>query len=252
MLNSRLRIWRAVIGSTALSLRKGSTWLFTPKVSCSHPLLDIPSYIFQKNSHLRSSDPLSTYQMAHSLSSECTPLKLTYDTCFNAWFEGYLQPLTSTNGQGGAAAPITQAQKEQRYKQKAEEYEAKCGQVWRDYRICVEVSFIILFWTVACSPEMVSILQKAVHQNGLTTLLNEARAENPLKNPLPAISPAQSNAQSTSWFHPKSLTLYYMRNPCYKLIAFSYEAHQPSSIIMSNYQPLLILGGITEGSRGET
>jgi hypothetical protein len=27
-----------------------------------------------------------------SLSPECTPLKQRYDSCFNAWFEGYLQP----------------------------------------------------------------------------------------------------------------------------------------------------------------
>ncbi|WVQ69075.1 uncharacterized protein L199_007287 [Kwoniella botswanensis] len=27
-----------------------------------------------------------------SLSPECTPLKHRYDSCFNAWFEGYLQP----------------------------------------------------------------------------------------------------------------------------------------------------------------
>ncbi|KAI9634738.1 uncharacterized protein MKK02DRAFT_37617 [Dioszegia hungarica] len=27
-----------------------------------------------------------------SLSPECTPLKHRYDSCFNSWFEGYLQP----------------------------------------------------------------------------------------------------------------------------------------------------------------
>jgi len=27
-----------------------------------------------------------------SLSPKCTPLKQQYDSCFNAWFEGYLQP----------------------------------------------------------------------------------------------------------------------------------------------------------------
>ena len=35
--------------------------------------------------------------MAHSLSEECTPLKREYDTCFNAWFEGYLEPAVSTS-----------------------------------------------------------------------------------------------------------------------------------------------------------
>jgi hypothetical protein len=27
-----------------------------------------------------------------SLSADCTPLKHRYDSCFNSWFEGYLQP----------------------------------------------------------------------------------------------------------------------------------------------------------------
>ena len=30
--------------------------------------------------------------MASSLSDECTPMKREYDSCFNAWFEGYLEP----------------------------------------------------------------------------------------------------------------------------------------------------------------
>ncbi|ORX37198.1 hypothetical protein BD324DRAFT_625140 [Kockovaella imperatae] len=31
-----------------------------------------------------------------SLSARCTPLKREYDSCFNAWFEGYLQPALQT------------------------------------------------------------------------------------------------------------------------------------------------------------
>ncbi|WVQ97887.1 hypothetical protein IAU59_005004 [Kwoniella sp. CBS 9459] len=43
-----------------------------------------------------------------SLSPECTPLKHRYDSCFNAWFEGYLQPAlaaasASTSGSASAS-----------------------------------------------------------------------------------------------------------------------------------------------------
>ena len=72
--------------------------------------------------------------MAHSLSSECTPLKHAYDSCFNAWFAGYLEPTLS---------PHQQREKDknpQEYqKQKAEEYQQKCGKVWESYKECVQV-----------------------------------------------------------------------------------------------------------------
>ena len=70
--------------------------------------------------------------MAHSLAEECTPLKREYDTCFNAWFEGYLQPAVSVS-----ANP---AELERYRKDKAEEYEKKCGKLWETYRACVKVS----------------------------------------------------------------------------------------------------------------
>jgi len=97
--------------------------------------------------------------MAHSLSDECTPLKTSYDSCFNSWFAGYLEP---------ALSPQQQAYKEQHpedySKQKAAEYQEKCGKIWEDYRDCV---------------------QKAIKQKGLTDLLNQAREENPLEDPPP-------------------------------------------------------------------
>lgn len=68
--------------------------------------------------------------MASSLSPECTPLKTTYDTCFNAWFEGYLEPAVSK----------TPAERTAYSKQKADEFEQKCGKVWKDYKACVQVS----------------------------------------------------------------------------------------------------------------
>jgi TRIAP1/MDM35 family protein len=73
--------------------------------------------------------------MAESLSSECTPLKHAYDTCFNAWFEGYLEPTTSQK---------PQADQSQRAKEMAAEYEEKCGKLWTGYRECVQVRRYVL------------------------------------------------------------------------------------------------------------
>nr|XP_031864420.1 uncharacterized protein CI109_000334 [Kwoniella shandongensis]KAA5531492.1 hypothetical protein CI109_000334 [Kwoniella shandongensis] len=44
-----------------------------------------------------------------SLSPECTPLKHRYDSCFNLWFEGYLQPAldASRNGSSSVASSST-------------------------------------------------------------------------------------------------------------------------------------------------
>ncbi|KAG8911455.1 hypothetical protein FRC00_006462 [Tulasnella sp. 408] len=88
--------------------------------------------------------------MAHSLSPECTPLKIAYDSCFNAWFEGYLQP---------APRGISSQERLKRMELKRKEYDERCGKLWEDYRAC---------------------LQKAVKDSGLTDMLKEARLENPL------------------------------------------------------------------------
>ncbi len=69
--------------------------------------------------------------MAHSLSDDCTPLKREYDSCFNAWFEGYLEP----------AVAATPAERLQYTQDKAEEYERNCGAIWTQYRACVQVRF---------------------------------------------------------------------------------------------------------------
>ena len=69
--------------------------------------------------------------MAHSLEERCTPLKLEYDSCFNSWFEGYLEPAVSAS-----ASPESRAKYS---KEKAEEYERKCGKIWASYRECVRV-----------------------------------------------------------------------------------------------------------------
>jgi len=94
--------------------------------------------------------------MAHSLSESCTPLKHEYDSCFNAWFEGYLEP--------AVAVSATPKERADYSKRKAEEFQRKCGKIWESYRKCV---------------------QKAVKERGLETLLQQARDENPLTEPPP-------------------------------------------------------------------
>lgn len=69
--------------------------------------------------------------MAHSLSEACTPLKREYDACFNAWFEGYLEPAVSASSKPEERQKFAQA--------KAAEYERSCGKVWAQYRECVQV-----------------------------------------------------------------------------------------------------------------
>ncbi|TEB27787.1 hypothetical protein FA13DRAFT_1599636, partial [Coprinellus micaceus] len=93
--------------------------------------------------------------MASSLSPECTPLKTQYDACFNSWFEGYLEP---------AVAASSTKNRQEYSKRKAEEYEQKCGKIWREYKACV---------------------QKAVKDSGLESTLQQARDEHPLKSPPP-------------------------------------------------------------------
>ena len=69
--------------------------------------------------------------MAHSLAEECTPLKREYDACFNAWFEGYLEPAVS--------AAATPEQRTKFSQEKAAEFERSCGKLWKDYKACVQV-----------------------------------------------------------------------------------------------------------------
>ncbi|KAF5353502.1 hypothetical protein D9756_008124 [Leucocoprinus leucothites] len=104
--------------------------------------------------------------MADSLSPECTPLKHEYDSCFNAWFEGYLEP---------AVAASTNPEIRSAYsKRKAEEFNSKCGPVWEKYRACIK---------------------KAVKDRGLDVLLQQAREEHPLTEPPP---PPPANAPSST------------------------------------------------------
>lgn len=80
--------------------------------------------------------------MASSLSAQCTPLKHSYDQCFNSWFEGYLQPaIDATSGK----APEDETRRAYS-KQKAAEFQEKCGSIWEEYRACVTVSEKIPVW----------------------------------------------------------------------------------------------------------
>ena len=75
---------------------------------------------------------LKAATMSQSLVDECTPLKRKYDACFNAWFEGYLEPAVSA---GANAEQRTKFEQE-----KAAEFESSCGKIWQEYRACVQVS----------------------------------------------------------------------------------------------------------------
>ncbi|KAF8972038.1 mitochondrial distribution/morphology family 35/apoptosis, partial [Flammula alnicola] len=92
--------------------------------------------------------------MSQSLSPECTPLKQEYDSCFNSWFEGYLEPAVAASSSSEARAAYS--------KKKAEEFNQKCGKIWEQYKTCV---------------------QKSVKDKGLDKLLQQAREENPLIDP---------------------------------------------------------------------
>ena len=63
--------------------------------------------------------------MAESLSPECSPLKTTYDACFNAWFEGYLEPAIAVSQSTGT----NDVEKSRYAKEKADEFQRRCGGV---------------------------------------------------------------------------------------------------------------------------
>ncbi|KAK8858793.1 hypothetical protein IAR55_003023 [Kwoniella newhampshirensis] len=44
-----------------------------------------------------------------SLSPECTPMKHRYDSCFNLWFEGYLQPALDASRANSSSTPSSSA-----------------------------------------------------------------------------------------------------------------------------------------------
>ena len=77
--------------------------------------------------------------MSQSLSPDCTPLKKTYDTCFNDWFAGYLEPAVSAFSSTEARTKFSE--------EKAKEFDQKCGKIWEAYGSCVQVcneNFLII------------------------------------------------------------------------------------------------------------
>ncbi|KAG7090919.1 hypothetical protein E1B28_009993 [Marasmius oreades] len=101
--------------------------------------------------------------MADSLSPECTPLKKEYDSCFNAWFEGYLEPAVSISQ---LPAQQQRQTREEYSRKKAEEFQRKCGKLWEAYRGCV---------------------QKALKGKGLDKMLEQSREENAFNSMPPVI-----------------------------------------------------------------
>jgi len=115
--------------------------------------------------------------MASSLSPECTPLKHAYDQCFNSWFEGYLQPAIQSTASSSSASSTPKEEDRRAYsKRKAAEFEEKCGKVWETYRACVT---------------------RAVEEKGLDTLLDQARQDNPLKEPRAPVPPSPAEFASS-------------------------------------------------------
>jgi TRIAP1/MDM35 family protein len=147
--------------------------------------------------------------MAHSLSPECTPLKHEYDACFNTWFDGYLEPAIANAN----TKKSPQAHRIEYSKQKKEEYDRKCGNIWAQYKDCVQVSLMhyggrfsgqplldclnSMFYGYHCRLECDAdiyflAIQKAVTEKGLGELLGQARQENPLCEPPPSDASAPS------------------------------------------------------------
>lgn len=78
--------------------------------------------------------------MAQSLSEKCTPLKREYDSCFNSWFEGFLEPAVAASKD-----PEKQAEHSKR---KADEFHEKCGKVWESYKACIQVAPWLEGWSL--------------------------------------------------------------------------------------------------------
>ncbi|KAJ7078393.1 hypothetical protein C8R43DRAFT_910378 [Mycena crocata] len=98
--------------------------------------------------------------MADSLPSLYS-LRQEYDSCFNVWFESYLDP----------SASITEAQRTTHHQQKADEFKEKCGKVYADNQNCI---------------------QGVVKEKGIEPLLKQAREEHPLREDLPLNMPPSS------------------------------------------------------------
>ncbi|KAA1138199.1 hypothetical protein PGTUg99_018126 [Puccinia graminis f. sp. tritici] len=98
-----------------------------------------------------------------SLEPKCTPLKNSYDACFNLWFEKYLT-LTANYESGNDRKRVLARSKEQ--------YEKDCGLKWLQYHSC---------------------LNEALDSRQLKPLLEAARNEDPLPEPSKLEKSTRSN-----------------------------------------------------------
>lgn len=73
----------------------------------SELIVHCSSLIFTTTHHgVSPTQPSSTHSTdPRSLSPACTSIKQRYDACFNAWFEGYLQPALDTTSRARQPAP---------------------------------------------------------------------------------------------------------------------------------------------------
>lgn len=88
-----------------------------------------------------------------SLSPECTPLKHTYDRCFNAWFKDYLDAsseyidtnATPAKGSWTSGFPRLSSGSNRMAQHLAvlrERYEHDCGKLFAEYQACVKVRIL--------------------------------------------------------------------------------------------------------------
>jgi TRIAP1/MDM35 family protein len=93
--------------------------------------------------------------MADSLSASCTPLRRSYDVCFNRWLEGYLNVANPKN----AEAPVQSDEKLKALKAQADLYEEQCGATFREYQQCLQVRISRLF-VAQCPHERRSVSKR--------------------------------------------------------------------------------------------
>ncbi|KAI8461322.1 hypothetical protein BY996DRAFT_4573605 [Phakopsora pachyrhizi] len=82
-----------------------------------------------------------------SMDPRCTPLKKTYDACFNQWFERYLK-LSTTNdfriGSDQSSSSMTNRQDQVKIlNQSYGQYEKECGKDWEVYKTCLDATIRI-------------------------------------------------------------------------------------------------------------
>jgi TRIAP1/MDM35 family protein len=109
-------------------------------------------------------------------------MKKAYDSCFNHWFDEYLQlaaPIPPTAGKGN---PKVEEERQAKIKAKAVQYEEKCGATWKAYRDCLEVREhqlqLDVIWLIRFA-----LCQDGLQEKDLKGLIREARQEFPLKVP---------------------------------------------------------------------